>query len=94
MLCSSGCVCCSLSGALLTIVGTIAQNTIPDHPKRRIAAVLESIGLVDPEPVLRLIESQLDLQTQSQIRTVVTVLDASTFVYNVHYKTHIYKSKY
>lgn len=71
VLLGNGCLCCSIRGNL--------AETLIDLETRRAAfdrVVIETSGLVDPTPVLRLLLSDAGLQRHYDVGAVVTVVDA------------------
>ena len=76
MLLSSGCLCCSMRGDLVTslenLVYTLKAGTLT--PVRRV--VIETTGLADPASVLHVVMTQPFLLEHYRLDGVVTVVDA------------------
>lgn len=76
MLLSSGCLCCSMRGDLVTslenLVFTLKAGTLT--PVRRV--VIETTGLADPASVLHVVMTQPFLLQHYRLDGVVTVVDA------------------
>lgn len=79
---SNGCICCTLREDLLNEVNTIASSKKFDR------LLIESTGISEPMPVaatfsFRDPDSGMSLSDQSRLDTMVTMVDASTFLDNV-----------
>lgn len=81
-----GCVCCSSSGELINALVEIASRNEQVEPEKRIDhVILETTGLADPGPVLRMIERGADGKgTDDIVRHffvdgIVTLVDSKHF---------------
>ncbi len=77
VLLSSGCLCCSLKGdlrdELIVIVEDLNSGKLPPVSG---PIIIETTGLADPIPILKLINSDDILQQHLRIKNVITVVDA------------------
>ena len=77
VLLSSGCLCCSLKGdlrdELTVIVEDLGSGKLPPVSG---PIIIETTGLADPIPILKLINSDEVLQHHMVIKNVITVVDA------------------
>jgi len=75
---SNGCICCTLREDLLEAVSSLAKSEKYDY------LVIESSGISEPLPVAQTFvmsgDAGFDLGELSRIDTMVTVVDASTFL--------------
>nr|WP_239124751.1 GTP-binding protein [Leptolyngbya sp. CCY15150] len=68
---NNGCICCTVRGDLIRIIGNLMKRRDRfDH------LVIETTGLADPAPVIQTFFVDEDVQAQSQLDAVVTVVDA------------------
>ena len=68
---NNGCICCTVRGDLIRIIGNLMKRRDKfDH------LVIETTGLADPAPVIQTFFVDEDVQTQTQLDAVVTVVDA------------------
>src|SRR5437764_5798172 len=76
LLTSSGCLCCTIRGDLITTLEDLLRRRDNDRitPFRRV--VIETTGLADPAPVLQTILGHPYLVLRYQIDGVVTLIDA------------------
>jgi G3E family GTPase len=76
LLMSSGCLCCTIRGDLITTLEDLLRRRDNDRitPFRRV--VIETTGLADPAPVLQTILGHPYLVLRYQIDGVVTLIDA------------------
>jgi G3E family GTPase len=68
---NNGCICCTVRGDLIRIIGNLMKRRDKfDH------LVIETTGLADPAPVIQTFFMDEDVQTQTILDAVVTVVDA------------------
>ena len=68
---NNGCICCTVRGDLIRIIGNLMKRRDKfDH------LVIETTGLADPAPVIQTFFMDEDVQTQTNLDAVVTVVDA------------------
>jgi G3E family GTPase len=68
---NNGCICCTVRGDLIRIIGNLMKRREQfDH------LVIETTGLADPAPVIQTFFVDEDVQTQTNLDAVVTVVDA------------------
>ncbi len=68
---NNGCICCTVRGDLIRIIGNLMRRRDKfDH------LVIETTGLADPAPVIQTFFVDDDVQAQTQLDAVVTVVDA------------------
>jgi G3E family GTPase len=68
---NNGCICCTVRGDLIRIIGNLMKRRDKfDH------LVIETTGLADPAPVIQTFFVDEDVQTQTHLDAVVTVVDA------------------
>lgn len=68
---NNGCICCTVRGDLIRIIGNLMKRRDKfDH------LVIETTGLADPAPVIQTFFMDEDVQTQTLLDAVVTVVDA------------------
>lgn len=68
---NNGCICCTVRGDLIRIIGNLMKRRDKfDH------LVIETTGLADPAPVIQTFFVDEDVQTQTSLDAVVTVVDA------------------
>jgi G3E family GTPase len=68
---NNGCICCTVRGDLIRIIGNLMKRRDKfDH------LVIETTGLADPAPVIQTFFMDEDVQTQTKLDAVVTVVDA------------------
>jgi G3E family GTPase len=68
---NNGCICCTVRGDLMRIIGNLMHRR--DKFDR---LVIETTGLADPAPVIQTFFVDEDLQLQTHLDAVVTVVDA------------------
>jgi G3E family GTPase len=68
---NNGCICCTVRGDLLRIIGNLMHRR--DKFDR---LVIETTGLADPAPVIQTFFVDEDVQRQTHLDAVVTVVDA------------------
>jgi len=75
---TNGCICCTLREDLIEAVGALARQQRFDH------LVIESTGISEPMPVAATFEGEFEdgssLGQLAKLDTLVTVVDASTFL--------------
>ena len=77
LLLSSGCLCCSLKGDLRDeLTGIVDDLNSGKLPPVSGPIIIETTGLADPIPILKLINSDEVLQNNMCITNVITVVDA------------------
>lgn len=68
---NNGCVCCTVRGDLIRIIANLMRRRDKfDH------LLIETTGLADPAPVIQTFFADEDVQTQTRLDAVVTVVDA------------------
>lgn len=68
---NNGCICCTVRGDLIRIIANLMKRRDRfDH------LVIETTGLADPAPVIQTFFVDDEVQTQTQLDAVVTVVDA------------------
>ena len=68
---NNGCICCTVRGDLVRIIGNLMRRRDRfDH------LVIETTGLADPAPVIQTFFVDEDVQLQTHLDAVVTVVDA------------------
>jgi G3E family GTPase len=68
---NNGCICCTVRGDLIRIIGNLMRRRDKfDH------LVIETTGLADPAPVIQTFFIDEEVQSQSFLDAVVTVVDA------------------
>jgi G3E family GTPase len=68
---NNGCICCTVRGDLIRIIGNLMKRREKfDH------LVIETTGLADPAPVIQTFFMDEDVQSQTNLDSVVTVVDA------------------
>ncbi|MGI0493315.1 CobW family GTP-binding protein [Alkalinema pantanalense CENA528] len=68
---NNGCICCTVRGDLIRIIGNLMKRRDKfDH------LVIETTGLADPGPVIQTFFVDEDVQAQTSLDAVVTVVDA------------------
>jgi G3E family GTPase len=68
---NNGCICCTVRGDLIRIIGNLMKRRDRfDH------LVIETTGLADPAPVIQTFFVDDEVQTQTHLDAVVTVVDA------------------
>jgi G3E family GTPase len=68
---NNGCICCTVRGDLIRIIGNLMKRRDKfDH------LVIETTGLADPAPVIQTFFMDEDVQAQTKLDAVVTVVDA------------------
>lgn len=68
---NNGCICCTVRGDLIRIIGNLMKRRDKfDH------LVIETTGLADPAPVIQTFFMDEDVQTQTSLDAVVTMVDA------------------
>jgi G3E family GTPase len=68
---NNGCICCTVRGDLIRIIGNLMRRRDKfDH------LVIETTGLADPAPVIQTFFMDEEVQSQSFLDAVVTVVDA------------------
>jgi len=68
---NNGCICCTVRGDLIRIISNLMKRRDKfDH------LVIETTGLADPAPVIQTFFMDEDVQTQTSLDAVVTVVDA------------------
>jgi G3E family GTPase len=68
---NNGCICCTVRGDLIRIIGNLMKRRDKfDH------LVIETTGLADPAPVIQTFFMDEDVQAQTRLDAVVTVVDA------------------
>ncbi len=68
---NNGCICCTVRGDLIRLIGNLMKRRDKfDH------LVIETTGLADPAPVIQTFFMDEDVQAQTHLDAVVTVVDA------------------
>ncbi len=68
---NNGCICCTVRGDLIRIIGNLMRRR-----DRFDYLVIETTGLADPAPVIQTFFVDDDVQAQTHLDAVVTVVDA------------------
>lgn len=68
---NNGCICCTVRGDLIRIIGNLMRRR--DKFDR---LVIETTGLADPAPVIQTFFVDEDIQAQTHLDAVVTLVDA------------------
>jgi G3E family GTPase len=74
---NNGCICCTVRGDLIRIIGNLMRRR--DKFDR---LVIETTGLADPAPVIQTFFVDEDVQTQTHLDAVVTLIDAKHIAYH------------
>lgn len=74
---SSGCLCCTIRGELVTTLETLLRSLDNHRIERLDRVVIETTGLADPAPVLQSVLLHPYLSIRYLLDGVVTVLDAA-----------------
>jgi G3E family GTPase len=68
---NNGCICCTVRGDLIRIIGNLMRRRDKfDH------LVIETTGLADPAPVIQTFFVDDEMQSQTALDAVITVVDA------------------
>lgn len=68
---NNGCICCTVRGGLIRLINNLMRRRDKfDH------LVIETTGFADPAPVIQTFFVDEDVQTQTRLDAVVTVVDA------------------
>ncbi len=67
---NNGCICCSVRGDLLRILGKLLRRKTPLD-----TVLIETTGLADPGPVIQTFYADEELQTSFSIDSLVTMVD-------------------
>ncbi|WP_416668177.1 CobW family GTP-binding protein [Egbenema bharatensis] len=68
---NNGCICCTVRGDLIRIIGNLMHRRDKfDH------LVIETTGLADPAPVIQTFFVDDEMQSQTMLDAVITVVDA------------------
>jgi G3E family GTPase len=68
---NNGCICCTVRGDLIRIIGNLMKRRDKfDH------LVIETTGLADPAPVIQTFFMDEDVQAQTYLDSVVTIVDS------------------
>jgi G3E family GTPase len=84
ILLASGCMCCSLQGDLRDELVKIIERTRSGELQIDGPIVIETTGLADPLPILKLINSDEVIREAMSVNQIVTVVDAIAAVGQVH----------
>lgn len=76
LLMSSGCLCCTIRGDLITTLEDALRNRDNGRIKPFTRVIVETTGLADPAPVLHTIMHHPYLMLRFRLQGVVTVVDA------------------
>jgi G3E family GTPase len=68
---NNGCICCTVRGDLVRIIGNLMRRR--DKFDR---LIIETTGLADPAPVIQTFFMDEDVQAQTHLDAVVTIVDA------------------
>lgn len=74
ILLNAGCLCCTIRGDLVRVLGDLAVSTRTGHPLRRV--IIETTGLADPAPILQTLMAEPTLLRDFVLDGVVTLVDA------------------
>ncbi len=84
VLLASGCMCCSLQGDLRDELVKIIERTASGTLRIDGPVVMETTGLADPLPILKLINSDEVIRQAMSVNQIVTLVDATAVVQQVH----------
>ena len=73
---SSGCLCCTIRGDLVTTLENLLRRLDNGRMKRLARVVIETTGLADPAPILHTIMLHPYLVLRYRLESVVTLVDA------------------
>ena len=73
---SSGCLCCTIRGDLITTLENFVQNLDEGRMERLSRVVIETTGLADPAPILHTVMLHPYLKLRYQLESVVVLADA------------------
>jgi G3E family GTPase len=68
---NNGCVCCSVRGDLLRVLGRLMRRKTPLD-----AVLIETTGLADPGPVIQTFFADEEIQRHYQLDAIVTLVDS------------------
>ena len=72
---NNGCVCCTVRGDLIRVVGGLMKRQKPGAPAFD-AIIVETTGLADPGPVAQTFFVDDDVKAKTQLDSVTTLVDA------------------
>lgn len=73
---SSGCLCCTIRGDLVTTLENLLRHLDNGRTERLSRVVIETTGLADPAPILHTVMLHPYLMLRYQLDSVVTLVDA------------------
>lgn len=81
---NNGCICCSVRGDLVRIVGGLMKRT-----ERFDGILIETTGLADPAPVAQTFFIDEDVRRRTKLDAIVTVIDAMHVLGEIEHATEI-----
>ena len=73
---NNGCVCCTVRGDLIRIVGGLMRRKGPGGGRAFDAIIVETTGLADPGPVAQTFFVDEEVKAKTRLDSVTTVVDA------------------
>jgi Putative GTPases (G3E family) len=73
---SDGCLCCTVRGALVDTLATLADGMQTGKIRKLSRVVIETTGLADPAPVMQSVMGHPVISENFELEGVVTVVDA------------------
>jgi G3E family GTPase len=73
---SSGCLCCTIRGDLVTTLENLLRHLDNGRTKKLSRVVIETTGLADPAPILHTVMLHPYLMLRYQLDSVITLVDA------------------
>ncbi|KMZ13420.1 putative metal chaperone, involved in Zn homeostasis, GTPase [Candidatus Burkholderia humilis] len=75
---SSGCLCCTIRGDLITTLRDIHWRFSREGQRQFDRVLIETTGLADPAPIIHTLMTQAEVATRYRLDGIVTALDLAT----------------